>query len=73
MKTTDRPKLFCSFSRECREVEQLLRDEEIPYLDLGPISELRKPYIRYGLSTFYGVAGARNFIEIWKRGLSPLA
>lgn len=65
-------KFYSNNTETSRRILQLLIEANIPYIDLGPVSELQTSNIRYGNLNYYGLKSIRNFIENnWKTGKLP--
>jgi len=66
-------KFYSNNTETSRRILQLLIEANIPYIDLGPVSELQTANIRYGKKwDYYGLKSIRNFIENnWKTGKLP--
>jgi hypothetical protein len=56
-------KFYSNNTMESRKILQLLIEANIPYIDLGPVSELQTANIRYGKCDYYGLKSIRSFIE----------
>ena len=66
-------KFYSNNTETSRRILQLLIKENIPYIDLGPVSELQTANIRYGKKwNYYGLKSIRDFIKNnWKTGKLP--
>lgn len=65
-------RFYSNDTEESREILQLLMEAEIPYINLGPVSELQTPSIQYGHWEYHGLKSIKNFIENnWKTGKLP--
>lgn len=68
---TYKVRFYSNGTEEDKKALRLLRKENIPYVNLGPISEKETPIIRYGFWEYFGLEAIQRFISGWKLGRLP--
>jgi len=71
MKMPSKVKLFSNGYKEDKKAIILLLQNDIPFVNYGPITEEITPLLEYGYWRYYGYEAIKDFVNSWKSNNLP--